>query len=123
MEPGRAWVVDAFECDPGRLRSREALGAVFAALVADLSLRPLAPPAWHAFPAPGGITGFVLLSESHLAVHTFPETGFAAFDLYCCNGRPEWPWATRLARHLGAARVRVRRLVRGERVGAGRLAP
>jgi S-adenosylmethionine decarboxylase len=123
MEPGRAWVVDAFGCDPERLRSTDALGGVFAALVRDLGLRPLAAPTWHAFPPPGGVTGFVLLSESHLAVHTFPETTFAAFDLYCCNDRPEWPWAKRLASHLGAARVRVRRLARGEPVPASRLSP
>jgi len=123
MEPGRAWVVDAFGCDPDRLRSTGALGEVFAALVRDLALRPLAAPTWHAFPPPGGVTGFVLLSESHLAVHTFPETAFAAFDLYCCNGRPEWPWAQCLASHLGATRVRVRRLARGEPVPASRLSP
>ena len=62
MEHGRAWVVDAFGCDPERLRSREALGEVFSALVRDLSLRPLASPAWHAFPPPGGVTGFILYS-------------------------------------------------------------
>jgi S-adenosylmethionine decarboxylase len=87
---------------------------VFEALVAELSLRPLGPPVWHRFPGPGGITGFLLLTESHVAVHTFPERGFAAFDLYCCRERPEWPWAARLSDHLGALDVRVRRLARGE---------
>ncbi len=113
MDSGRAWIVDAFGCDPGQLRSRDALAAVFAAAVADLSLKPVAPAAWHRFPGPGGITGFLLLSESHLAVHTFPERGYAAFDLYCCRPRREWRWAERLRALLGAERVTVRRVERG----------
>jgi S-adenosylmethionine decarboxylase len=113
VAPGFAWVVDAMRCDAGRLRSTEALGAVFASLVAELGLRPLGKPVWHRFPGPGGVTGFLLLSESHVAVHTFPEREFAAFDLYCCRERPDWPWARRLEEHLGARDVRVRRIDRG----------
>ncbi len=59
--------------------------------------------------------GLLLLTESHLACHTFPERGFAAFDLYCCRRSQEWPWAKRLADALGAAEVRVRSVPRGER--------
>jgi S-adenosylmethionine decarboxylase len=113
MDPGHAWIVDAFGCDARRLRSRAALEGVFAAVVDDLALRPLGPPVWHDFPDPGGVTGFLLLTESHLAVHTFPERAFAAFDLYCCRARPEWPWARRLAGLLGATDVSVRRVERG----------
>jgi S-adenosylmethionine decarboxylase len=107
------WIVDAFGCEPLRLRSPAALGAIFAALVRDLGLRPIGEPVWHSFPGPGGVTGFLLLQESHLACHTFPETRFAAFDLYCCRPRAEWPWAERLSELLGAARVEIRRLPRG----------
>jgi S-adenosylmethionine decarboxylase proenzyme len=35
--------------------------------------------------APSGITGVVLLAESHLAVHTWPEIGAATLDVYVCN--------------------------------------
>lgn len=116
MEGGEAWVVDAHGCDPERLRSRTALQSVFTAMVEEMGLRPLGPAAWHAFPAPGGWTGFLLLTESHLACHTFPETGFAALDLYCCRRLGEWPWAERLRELLGARSVEVRRIPRG---GAG----
>lgn len=113
MESGEAWVIDAHGCDPSRLRSRAAPGALFDALVRDLGLRPLGPAAWHEFPAPGGVTGFLLLSESHLACHTFPETGFAAVDLYCCRRLPDWPWEVRLREILGARAVTMRRIPRG----------
>ncbi len=40
---------------------------------------------FHRFPVPGGITGVVLLAESHLAVHTWPELQSATLDVYVCN--------------------------------------
>ena len=43
------------------------------------------PDASHADGAPAGITGVVLLAESHLAVHTWPEIGAATLDVYVCN--------------------------------------
>lgn len=44
---------------------------------------------WHTFPEhqgqPGGVTGMLLLAESHLAVHTWPERGGVTLDVYVCN--------------------------------------
>ena len=44
---------------------------------------------WVTFPPyngqPGGVTGTVLLAESHLAIHTWPETGNVTVDVYVCN--------------------------------------
>lgn len=44
---------------------------------------------WHVFPEwngqPGGITGTILLAESHLAIHTWPESRGVTLDVYVCN--------------------------------------
>lgn len=40
---------------------------------------------FHRFPPPGGVTGVVLLAESHLAVHTWPEIQAVTLDVYVCN--------------------------------------
>jgi S-adenosylmethionine decarboxylase proenzyme len=40
---------------------------------------------FHRFPAPGGITGVVLLAESHLALHSWPELAALTLDVYVCN--------------------------------------
>jgi S-adenosylmethionine decarboxylase len=113
LGPGTEWIVDAHGCDPLALRSPEALGSVFARIVRELALRSARGPVWHVFPGEGGVTGLLLLTESHLACHTFPERGFAAFNLYCCRPREEWPWAERLAEALGARTVSVRKIARG----------
>jgi S-adenosylmethionine decarboxylase len=113
MNVGIEWLVDAEGCRPEDLRLVAALEAVFRRLVAELGLHALGAPLWRRFPGPGGVTGLLLLSESHLACHTYPEHGLATFNLYCCRARPAWPWAERLAEMLGATRVHVRVLARG----------
>ena len=118
MEPGCEWIVDANGCDPSALRSLSALQALFDRIISDLRLQPVADAVWHQFPDAGGITGVVVLSESHLTAHTFPERGFAAVNLYCCRPRPAWPWAARLTETLGATDVRVTTHVRGIPVAA-----
>ena len=110
---GTEWLVDAHGCDADRLRSQEALGALFDRIVQELGLRAAGGPVWHVFPGPGGVTGMLLLTESHLTCHTFPERAFASFNLYCCRPREEWPWQERLAESLGARRVEVRSFLRG----------
>ncbi|HEY0143783.1 MAG TPA: S-adenosylmethionine decarboxylase [Thermoanaerobaculia bacterium] len=108
MSLGTEWLVDATGCDAATLRSVEVLERLFARVIAEVQLKPLHAPAFHVFPGEGGITGFVMLSESHLAIHTFPEHEAATINLYCCRPRPEWPWSERLTEMLGASDVRVR---------------
>ena len=72
---GLEWIVEAHGCDPSRLRSPSTLAALFKRVILDLDLRPAAAALWHVFPEPGGVTGLLLLQESHLTCHTFPETG------------------------------------------------
>jgi S-adenosylmethionine decarboxylase len=110
---GTEWVIDAWGCDPARLADRDTLARLFETILADLALTPVGEPHWHKFPGPGGVTGLVMLTESHLACHTYPEHGVATFNLYCCKHRDTWPWAERLASALGASHVTVRIFERG----------
>lgn len=44
----------------------------------------------HHFTPSGGISGIAVLAESHISVHTWPERGYAAFDIFMCgDARPE----------------------------------
>jgi S-adenosylmethionine decarboxylase len=112
MEIGAEWLIEAGGCREDALRDVSVLDGLFASVIDDLSLKPLHAPSWHVFPGPAGVTGFVMLTESHLACHTYPEHGFVTINLYCCRPRPDWPWEERLADLLGAQNVRVRRLER-----------
>ena len=77
---------------------------------------------FHRFPPPGGITGVVLLAESHVAVHTWPELQAVTLDVYVCNlGRDNSARAEALLETLLQAfapqRVERRRLGRGVATG------
>jgi len=42
---------------------------------------------FHTFPPYGGVSGVVIVLESHLSVHTWPEHGYAAVDIFTCGSR------------------------------------
>ena len=109
---GMEWIIDAQGCEVAALRDVSRLSALFDRIIADLRLTPVAPAVWHTFPAPGGITGVVVLAESHLACHTFPEHGSICLNLFCCRPREEFEAAAVLADLLGACETQVRRVER-----------
>lgn len=115
---GSEWLVDAHGCDAAPLRSPEVLAALFDRIVRELALHTAGTPQWHVSAGAGGVTGLLLLTESHLACHTSPGRGFASFNLYCCRPRAPWPWPERLAECIGARRVEVRTLTRGSLTAA-----
>lgn len=118
IEAGKEWVVDATGCEPASLRDLPRVQDIVALLVSELRLSVVGTPQWHVFPGEAGVTGLVLLAESHVAVHTFPELGLATFNLYCCRPRAPWPWESRLASLLGATSVTVRSFDRGAAAAA-----
>ena len=117
MTVGYEWLVDAHGCRPELLADPAVLRDVCNQIIAQLGLHVVGKPAWHQFPAPGGLTGLYLLTESHLACHTYPESATATFNLYCCRPRPCWPWEEKLRTLLGATRVMIRSTARGEEGG------
>ena len=83
---------------------------------------------WHRFPhhqgSPGGVTGALLLAESHLAVHTWPERGGVTLDVYVCNFSQDNSVRARsmldaLAGAFRPARAQRQELQRGNDPGAG----
>lgn len=109
---GQEWLIDASGCEVRALKDVRILAGLFEELVVTLSLSVVGSPLWHVFPAPGGVTGLALLSESHLAIHTFPEHGYAALSIYSCSTRPPLDFSALLQRHLKATSVSVRSLAR-----------
>lgn len=107
------WIVEAFDCDVDRLRDLELVTQLCDRVVVDLGLNVLGDPLTHRFPNPAGVTALYMLSESHLACHTYPEFCLATFNLYCCRARPPWDWQGMLAEMLGAGRVEVKQVPRG----------
>lgn len=67
----------------------------------------------HTF-SPHGVTGVAVLSESHLSVHTWPEYGYVAADVFTCGDTTKPRLAADvLRRGFGATRCEVKELIRG----------
>lgn len=75
-------------CTPKLLTETESLAAICRRYTQEAGLIVVGEK-WYAFPPyqaqPGGVTGVLLLAESHLALHTWPETSSVTLDVYVCN--------------------------------------
>jgi len=75
---------------------------------------------FHHF-SPHGVSGVVVIAESHLAIHTWPEYDYAAVDLFTCGSDvdPEIGFHV-LKNALEAARYNTTKILRGKRKPLGR---
>ena len=69
---------------------------------------------FHHF-SPYGVSGVVVIQESHLAIHTWPEQGFAAIDLFTCGDQTRPDLACTYLKHaLQSTHSEIRQLTRGQ---------
>lgn len=108
---GRHLIAEYYDCDSGvlddveRVRTAmlDAAHAVGATVIGET---------FHAF-EPHGVSGTVVIAESHLSIHTWPENGYVAVDIYTCGGLDPRRGFTLLAERLQAASSRVQEILRG----------
>jgi S-adenosylmethionine decarboxylase len=67
----------------------------------------------HKF-SPQGVSGVAVLAESHISVHTWPEIGYGAFDVFMCGDAEPWKAVDILRAAFNARDVRVNELLRGD---------
>ena len=113
MQPlGRLYVLDYYDCDRQLLNDVERLEQLLleAARVMGASIKGSRFDVFE----PHGVSGTVTIGESHLAVHTWPEYGFAMVDLSTCGDQLR-PWVAHrfLRERLGAGRESAVMLERG----------
>lgn len=94
-------LLDLYGCPPDILRDESSLKQALEQ-AAQAAGATVLFHGFHRFGGHGGVTGVLLLAESHISIHTWPEYGFAAADIFMC-GRPDLQQAAGLlARALGA---------------------
>ena len=109
---GRHLLLELFDCAPDAIDSLEAVKGVLVE-AARLAQATIVDIVFHEF-NPFGISGVVVIAESHLAIHTWPEYRYAAVDVFSCGDvlQPQAA-ADHLVAELGAARASVVELQRG----------
>lgn len=108
---GTHLLADLFECDhlADEARIESALRASVTASGATLLNLHV-----HGFGTDHGVTGVALLAESHISIHSWPERGYAAVDMFLCGRKHDLDAGLRvLATSLNARRVEERRFSRG----------
>ncbi len=75
----------------------------------------------HKF-SPQGVSGVAVLAESHISVHTWPEIGYGAFDVFMCGDAQPWLAVDVLKEAFATDQVEVRELLRGEELIAKEVA-
>ena len=109
---GQHVIIELWGCNNSSINDAEKVrtamvNAVHAANATLLSLNV------HTF-SPHGVTGVAVLSESHLSVHTWPEYGYAAADVFTCGDTTQPREAAEvLRRAFGSTRCDVKELTRG----------
>jgi S-adenosylmethionine decarboxylase proenzyme len=62
-----------------------------------------------------GVTGFALLKESHISIHTWPEYGYAALDFFTCGGADSYKALEEVKKVFQPKSVKVTEIMRGSR--------
>jgi S-adenosylmethionine decarboxylase proenzyme len=80
---GRQIVVEYYDCNPDILNDVSHIQRAMHASAVACGAR-VVQEVFHLF-KPHGVSGVVVIAESHLAIHTWPEYGYAAVDLFTCG--------------------------------------
>ena len=109
---GRHLLLELFDCDSDAINNLESVkGALVEA--AKRAQATIVDVVFHEF-NPFGISGVVVIAESHLSIHTWPEYRYAAVDIFSCGDvlQPDVA-ANYLVKEFGAERASVVEMQRG----------
>jgi S-adenosylmethionine decarboxylase len=90
MHFGEHLMIDGYSGNYDKLNNRELVLECLEELIEKLEMRKLSEPVVKLAKAndakdPGGWSGFIMIVESHISVHTFPGRGFVSVDVYTCK--------------------------------------
>ena len=80
---GKHFLAEFYDCSSDTLNDEKKIAGIMTKAV-EVSNAIIIKPFFHKF-SPQGISGIIVIAESHLAIHTWPEFNFAAVDLFSCG--------------------------------------
>lgn len=80
---GEHYLIELYDCENGLLDSLDTVSEAMME-AARLAGATIIDERFHKF-SPQGVSGVIVIAESHLSIHTWPELGYAALDLFTCS--------------------------------------
>lgn len=108
---GRHLLVELHGCSTDKLDDKQTIEALMTKAARDAGATVVGT-LFHTF-APQGVSGVVVVEESHLSIHTWPEHGYAAVDMFTCGECQPERARDVLARGLDADRAEILLVERG----------
>lgn len=103
---GRHILIDFFGVNAKKLRDRNKLMGVLRNALRKSGFTIIKEAGSHKFKGGGkGVTGFILLAQSHAAFHSYPEYGYIALDIYSCGSHDPEPIVEFIQKHLQPKRT------------------
>jgi S-adenosylmethionine decarboxylase len=108
---GKHIIIDGFECDASLLNDTTYLESLCNKAALDAGMEVLYSYFYHF--EPQGVTGILLLSTSHMSIHTWPEERYASLDFYTCGDQDLIPQVEFLLKGLSTKKAMVYSILRG----------
>ncbi len=109
--------IDGFGGDRHKLSDEKLVRALLDRYPEEIGMTKIAPPHVCRYvgkkPEDWGVSGFVLIAESHISIHTFPEHGYIWVDIFSCKGFDARRPIDDIQEQFLLAEVRTRVLSRG----------
>lgn len=108
---GTHLIAELFNCNEFHINDIDKVEEVMMA-AAELSKATVIKPFFHQF-SPYGISGVIVIAESHFTIHTWPEHGYAAVDIFTCGDIDYQSALNHIKSELGAERCSTFQFQRG----------
>ena len=114
---GRHLIVDGYGVESKKLTDKKSLTKLLENLPRKLKMRILRKPVVAAISSDHyphtGYSGFVILLESHISFHTWPEENYVALDVYSCRDFDEKKAVQYIKKFFGVKNLKVKSIIRG----------
>ncbi len=108
---GQHWLIEGYHCDARLLSDPKAMETILKK-TAEIMGATIVTSTFHHF-SPLGVSGVVVIQESHLTIHTWPEYAYAAVDIFTCGEIDMEAGVTYLKKALAAEELKIIKIQRG----------
>lgn len=108
---GSHLIAELFDCDTNSISSTEKVEEVMLR-AAELSKTTVVKQFFHEF-SPHGVSGVLIIAESHFTIHTWPEFAYAAVDIFTCGDVEYQPAIDYIKEQFNAGKCSVFHFTRG----------